>query len=100
MKLLSVNIAQPREIIHNGTVVLTSIYNQAGSLQEGEVGAGDIIERLTIGPEQMTVRQVFALLYFDDTDLAAAERALRIPVFSPGWQASFKKLVRKRHREA
>lgn len=58
-------------------------------LEEGEIGAGDALERVSTGPEKMTVREISDLMYFDKTDLAGAERALRIPALSPGWRDSF-----------
>lgn len=58
-------------------------------LQEGEVGAGDNIERTTIGPERMTVREVCRLLYFDPQNLEGAKRALRFRALSPGWRGPF-----------
>ena len=41
-------------------------------LEEGEVGAGDAIERVAVGPGAMTVREVSALLYLPGRDLARA----------------------------
>ncbi|MCZ6557794.1 MAG: MOSC domain-containing protein [SAR324 cluster bacterium] len=58
-------------------------------LEEGEIGAGDALERVSLGPEQMTVREICHLMYFGKDDLAGAERALRIPALSPGWLDSF-----------
>ncbi len=58
-------------------------------LEEGDVRAGDTIEKVTTGPEAMTVADINALLYLaghhDDDQL---RRALRIPALSPGWQGS------------
>lgn len=58
-------------------------------LQEGEVGAGDNIERTTIGPERMTVREVCRLLYFDPQNLEGAKRALRVRALSSEWREPF-----------
>ncbi len=58
-------------------------------LEEGEVGAGDLIERTKIDPEGMTVREVCHLLYFDQKNLEGAKKALRIQALSPGWRGSF-----------
>lgn len=62
-------------------------------LQEGEVGAGDVIERIKIEPERMTVREIHHLLFFDRQNVAAARRALRISALAPGWRGSFEEIV-------
>jgi ferredoxin-NADP reductase/MOSC domain-containing protein YiiM len=62
-------------------------------LREGVVQAGDVIERVAVGPERMTVAQVDALLYLSGRDPRDAERALRIDALSPGWRGSFEALV-------
>jgi ferredoxin-NADP reductase/MOSC domain-containing protein YiiM/ferredoxin len=62
-------------------------------LEEGEVQAGDEIIKLASGQEQMTVAEVDALLYLPGHPRQQLLRALRIPVLSPGWQASFRALV-------
>ncbi len=65
-------------------------------LQEGEVGAGDEIEKVGDGPECVTVADVDALLYLSGhhsrVDL---ERALRIPALSKGWRASFEAMLQQ-----
>ena len=58
-------------------------------LEEGEVGAGDPIERVAVGPEAMTVREVSALLYLPGATVRGLERALAIPALSEGWRGSF-----------
>jgi MOSC domain-containing protein YiiM/ferredoxin-NADP reductase len=63
-------------------------------LEEGDVGAGDTILLVTRGPERMTVAEVNALLYSSHHPRDRLERALRIPALSPGWQWSFKELIR------
>ena len=62
-------------------------------LQEGELGAGDRIEKLSDGPERMTIAEIDALLYSADHPLDALRRAARIPALSPGWQSSMRKLA-------
>ncbi|MGJ7506362.1 MOSC domain-containing protein [Variovorax sp. GT1P44] len=63
-------------------------------LEEGEVGAGDVILPVAQGPERMTVAEVNALLYTGRHPRAQLERALRIPALSPGWRGSFEALIR------
>jgi ferredoxin-NADP reductase/MOSC domain-containing protein YiiM len=62
-------------------------------LQEGEVGAGDDIVKITDGPERMSVADVDALLYLPGHSREQLERALRIPALSKGWQSSFQAML-------
>lgn len=62
-------------------------------IQEGELGTGDRIEKLSGGPERVTVAEIDALLYSSEHPLEALRRASRIPALSPGWQGSMRKLV-------
>jgi len=62
-------------------------------LQEGEVGAGDDILKITDGPERMSVAEVDALLYLPGHSQEQLERALRIPALSKGWQSSFQAIL-------
>jgi ferredoxin-NADP reductase/MOSC domain-containing protein YiiM/ferredoxin len=62
-------------------------------LQEGEIGAGDRIEKLADGPERMTVAEIDALLYSADHPLEALRRAVRIPALSLDWQGSMQALL-------
>ena len=62
-------------------------------IQEGEVGAGDRIEKIADGPEQMTVAEIDALLYSSRHPIEALRRAVRISALSPGWQGSLKALL-------
>jgi ferredoxin-NADP reductase/MOSC domain-containing protein YiiM len=60
-------------------------------LEEGEVGAGDAIERVAVGP--MTVREVSALLYLPGHAVERLRRALAIPALPEGWRHSFEALL-------
>jgi ferredoxin-NADP reductase/MOSC domain-containing protein YiiM len=62
-------------------------------LEEGEVGAGDAIERVERGPEAMTVAEVDGLLYLPGHARRDLVRALRIPALSEGWQGSFREML-------
>jgi ferredoxin-NADP reductase/MOSC domain-containing protein YiiM len=64
-------------------------------LQEGEVGAGDDIEKLADGPERISVVEVDALLYLPGHSSEQLQRALRIPALSRGWQSSFQAMLRQ-----
>ena len=61
-------------------------------LEEGEVAAGDSIERVSRDPVGMTVAEVNAALLLDKNP-AAAERALRLSALSPEWRGRFEKLL-------
>jgi ferredoxin-NADP reductase/MOSC domain-containing protein YiiM len=62
-------------------------------LQEGEIEAGDVIEKVGEAKEQMTVAEINALLYSPDHPRERLERALRIEALSPGWRQSFQALL-------
>jgi ferredoxin-NADP reductase/MOSC domain-containing protein YiiM len=64
-------------------------------LQEGEVGAGDDIVKITDGPERTSVAEVDALLYLPGHSREQLERALRIPALSKGWQSSFQEMLQQ-----
>lgn len=62
-------------------------------LQQGEIGAGDAIEKIADGPERMTVAEIDQLLYSADHPVDALRRAVRISALSPGWQGSMNALL-------
>ena len=62
-------------------------------IQEGEIGAGDRVEKLSDGPERMTVAEIDALLYSAEHPLEALRRAVRIPALSLDWQGSMQALL-------
>ena len=62
-------------------------------LQEGEIGAGDAIEKIADGPGRMTVAGIDRLLYTPDRPIEALRRAVQIPALSPGWQTSMARLL-------
>ena len=62
-------------------------------LQEGEVQAGDEIVRLGVGPEQLSVADIDALLYLPHKSRRKLQQALRIPALSDGWKDSFQALL-------
>ncbi len=64
-------------------------------LQEGEVGAGDDIVKITDGPERISVADVDALLYLPGHSREQLERTLRISALSKGWQSSFQAMLRQ-----
>jgi ferredoxin-NADP reductase/MOSC domain-containing protein YiiM/ferredoxin len=62
-------------------------------IQEGEIGAGDRVEKLSDGPEGMSVAEIDALLYSAEHPLEALRRAVRIPALSLDWQGSMQVLL-------
>ncbi|MEE8548572.1 MAG: MOSC domain-containing protein [Alphaproteobacteria bacterium] len=64
-------------------------------LEEGEVGAGDTIERVEASAVGVTVAEMNNLLYFDLGNLAGARKALGIKALSPGWRGSFEDRLAK-----
>ena len=66
-------------------------------LQEGDIGAGDEIVKVSAGPEQMTVAEIDALLYLPGHSREQLQRALKIPALPAGWQASFRALLEQEH---
>ncbi|UMB69580.1 MOSC and FAD-binding oxidoreductase domain-containing protein [Mycobacterium paraterrae] len=62
-------------------------------LAEGEVEAGQAIEKIADGPEKITVAEIDALLYLPGHRRDALQRALGIPALSPGWKWSLQKLL-------
>jgi ferredoxin-NADP reductase/MOSC domain-containing protein YiiM len=64
-------------------------------LQEGEVGAGDEIVKISDGPERISVAEVDALLYLPGHSSEQLQRVLRIPALSKGWQGSFQAMLQQ-----
>ena len=62
-------------------------------IQEGEIGVGDHVEKLSDGPERMTVAEIDALLYSAEHSIEALRRAVRIPALSLDWQGSMQALL-------
>lgn len=65
-------------------------------LQEGDVAAGDVFDRVDAASVRMTVRDMSHLLYFDPKNIADAKRALEIEALSPGWRQSFEERIAAR----
>jgi ferredoxin-NADP reductase/MOSC domain-containing protein YiiM len=62
-------------------------------MEEGEVGAGDAIERIQVGPEKITVWDFARLYYFDTRNVEKIRQILRVPSLPPGWNRAFGKLL-------
>lgn len=64
-------------------------------LEEGEVGAGDVVAAVKTDPLRMTVQEICHLLYFDQQNVEGAKKALRIRALSRGWRRSFEERLTK-----
>ncbi len=64
-------------------------------LEEGEIGVGDTVERVHTDPQQVSVHDIFHLLYADQTDRALARRALEIDALAPGWRGSMLEVLER-----
>src|SRR5262249_48786906 len=62
-------------------------------IQEGDVGAGDPIEKIAGGPESLTIAEVDSLLYSSEHPVEMLRRALKVSALSPGWKTSFQALL-------
>jgi ferredoxin-NADP reductase/MOSC domain-containing protein YiiM/ferredoxin len=58
-------------------------------ITEGEVGAGDEMQKIADGPGRISVAEADSLLYSANHDLKRIAIATRIPALSPGWKGSF-----------
>jgi ferredoxin-NADP reductase/MOSC domain-containing protein YiiM/ferredoxin len=100
-----VEVSQPRDtcyrvgirVNHPAIPALLVAHRRPGFyfrvIQEGEIGAGDRIEKLSDGPERMTVAEIDALLYSAEHPLEGLRRAIRIPALSVDWQGSMQALL-------
>ena len=62
-------------------------------LQEGEVGEGDEIVKISEGAEHMSVAEIDGLLYLPGHSSDRLARALKISALSKGWRDSFQAIL-------
>jgi ferredoxin-NADP reductase/MOSC domain-containing protein YiiM/ferredoxin len=62
-------------------------------IKEGEIGAGDQIEKIADGNGGMSVAEIDSLLYTPVRPLEILQRAVDIPALSEGWRTSFTALL-------
>jgi ferredoxin-NADP reductase/MOSC domain-containing protein YiiM len=67
-------------------------------LEEGDVGAGDAIERVRRDPRALNVREASALLYLPGHERRELKRALEIDALPEGWRASYRALLEQDDR--
>ena len=66
---------------------LTGIYFKV--LQEGEVGAGDLIELIRRDDNNVTVKDVVRIYTVDKDDVQTMERAIKVKDLPVGWRSHF-----------
>ena len=64
-------------------------------LAEGNVGAGDLIERIKVDPARLSIKEIHRVYYFDNLDRQAVKRALEVPALSDSWRESFEGFLEK-----
>jgi MOSC domain-containing protein YiiM len=64
-------------------------------LEEGEVGAGDRIERVAQAADQPTIAELHRLFAFAHDDVAELRRAIAAPALPEGWRKMFLKHVER-----
>jgi ferredoxin-NADP reductase/MOSC domain-containing protein YiiM len=62
-------------------------------LTEGRVQSGQVVQRVAIGPEQISVAACDALLYLPHKSAQTLQRIVRIPALSAGWRSSFESMA-------
>ncbi|MBW8745976.1 MAG: MOSC domain-containing protein [Acidobacteria bacterium] len=63
-------------------------------ITEGEVGAGDEIQKVADGPGRITVAEVDGLLYLPNHDPKRIAVAVTVPALSSGWKGSLEELLK------
>ena len=63
-------------------------------IQEGEIGAGDEILKVSEGSEKITVAEIDALLYLPNHERSRIAIAAHIPALARGWRSSFEALLK------
>lgn len=55
-------------------------------LEEGEIGAGDAIERIAVGPERISIHALYHLRFRDPLNKAEIQRTLGVEALSKEWR--------------
>lgn len=63
-------------------------------LQEGQIGAGDPIVKISEDPTRLSIVEIARLKYFDQTNRAGAAEAASIGALGPTWKELFSTRVR------
>ena len=62
-------------------------------IAEGEVGAGDEIQKIADGPDGITVAEIDSFLYLANRDIKRIAIAACIPALSAGWKGSLEAIL-------
>lgn len=63
-------------------------------IEEGEVGAGDEIQKISDGPGNISVAEIDSLLYLPNHERSRMAIATNIPALSAGWKSSLEALLK------
>ena len=61
-------------------------------IEEGEVGEGDAIEKVSADPEGVTVKYIYNLYFDDKGNAAEVKRMLELPALSGEWKNQFREI--------
>ena len=62
-------------------------------LAEGEITAGDLISRIEVASEQMSVTEILNLRFFDTNNHEMIAKARKLPALSPSWKKDFIRIL-------
>ncbi|HZV33710.1 MAG TPA: MOSC domain-containing protein [Verrucomicrobiae bacterium] len=79
----------PKKFIASGR---TGFYHRV--LEEGEMSAGDAIERIKTDPNGVSAREMMRIMHIDRDDVAAMEKAVGIPALTPSWREELEERLR------
>ncbi|MFN2431477.1 MAG: MOSC domain-containing protein [Gemmatimonadota bacterium] len=68
-------------------------------LQEGEIGAGDVIQRVCEDPARISIAEVLRLMFAKVEDREAIGRAAALPALSEEWRREFARRLARREPE-
>lgn len=65
-------------------------------LEEGEICAGDSIQRVKIDPHLVSVREMMRIMHIDREDYAAMKRGVAVPALTPSWREELEERLRSK----
>ena len=64
-------------------------------IKEGDIGAGDQIDRIRLDPARLSIKEVHHLYYFDNSNRQGVMRVLEVAALSDSWRESFEGFLNK-----